>query len=166
MNLLLSLSLSLSMLSTSADVHSAISSDYKFESSKEFFQEQDGKYEQLKKKEYATLTEPEKLYFKNHLIILLKKDQNYQEYLKLKNEHIAQYLSRKKPVPDTIRKAPKEREARIEYFRKKGVADPVAYVDHNKKIAKLLFSVFGKYPELRKMDPQDRTEAIRYAGNN
>jgi hypothetical protein len=166
MNILLSLSLALSLLSASGNVHSAISPDHNLKNSPELVQERDEKYEQLKKKDYAILTEPEKLYFKNHLINLLKKDVTYQEYLKLKDEHIAQYLSRKKPIPDTLRKAPKEREARIEYFRKKGLADPVKYVDHYKKIAKLLFSVFAKYPELRTMDRRDRFEVIRYVGNN
>lgn len=166
MNLLLLLSLSLSMLSASGNVHAVTSSPSNLKNSTEFVQERDEKYELLKKKEYATLTEPEKLYFKNHLINLLKKDVNYQEYLKLKNEHIQQYLSRKKTGPDTLGRAPKEREARIEYYKKKGLADPVAYVDQPKKIAKLLFIVLGKYPELRKMDRNDQSEVIRYAGNN
>lgn len=166
MTLLLSLSLSLSMLSVSGDIHTTTVSDYSLKSSTELVQEQDKKYEQLKKKGYATLTEPEKLYFKNHLINLLKKDVDYKEYLKVKNEQVAQYLSRKKPTPDTLRHIPKEREAKIEFYKKKGFADPVAYVDNAKKIVKLLFSVFAKYPELSKMDRKDRSEVIRYAGNN
>ncbi|WEK20507.1 MAG: hypothetical protein P0Y49_05070 [Candidatus Pedobacter colombiensis] len=162
MNLILSLSLSLSVLSASSNMHSGTLLNYDSNNGIEFLQKQDEKYEQLKKRDYATLSEAEKLYFKNALINLLKNDVAYQEYLKLRNENSAQYLSRKKTSRETLGRPPKEREAQIEYYRKKGLLDPVAFVDNTKKATILFFSVFGKHPELRKLGPKDRLEVLSH----